>query len=252
MKNIFLLSICLLSFGVFAEAKAVGKNVDILFVIDNSGSMTQIQQNLINNTKTFFEQFARQPYINWKVGIVSTDKADRPYLGFDSTFDWSLFDYRDPTSIDQAVNQFQSAVMNLGNNGDGSEYIFYNIKRNLDFYNGQTRPRFLRPNADLVVVMISDEEEQSLMEFGASYDAPNFLQIMLPYKDASKTLRFYGALSSKDLKGCEKLNTMQHAYAGSQFEAIINLTKGFNVSACASDFGIELAKIGKDIANLSK
>ena len=99
--------------------------------------------------------------------------------------------------------------------------------------------------------MISDEDEQSQFEFGASYDAPQFLQTMRPYIDSNKTLRFYGALSSKDLKGCETLNTMNHTYAGSQYEAIINMTNGFNVSACTNDFGVELAKIGKDIADLT-
>jgi hypothetical protein len=45
------------------------KNIDVLMVIDNSGSMASIQQNIIRNARIFMEQFAKQPYINWKIGL---------------------------------------------------------------------------------------------------------------------------------------------------------------------------------------
>ncbi len=227
------------------------KNIDVLFVIDNSGSMNNIQQNVIKNSKIFLEQFAKQPYINWKMGLISTDKADAPYIGFDTPFDYSLIDYRDPTSLDKTVEQFQNAVSKLGTNGSGSEYIFYNVKRVLDLFDGRSpgHPSFLRQNSHLVVIMISDEKEQSMLDFGPSYDAPVFAKNLSSYIAGNKILRFYGALSRKDLPGCN-LPGDDEPYAGSQHEAIIKLTRGFNISACIPDFGTELAKIGKDIASL--
>jgi hypothetical protein len=227
------------------------KNVDVLFVIDNSISMDSIQQNVIKNSKIFLEQFAKQPYINWKIGIVSTDKADDPYLGFETSFDSSLIDYRDPTSLDKTVEIFQDAVAQLGTQGDSSEYIFYNVKRNLDIYNGSApnRPAFLRPNSHLVVIMITDEKEQSEMGFGSAYQALPFAKTMSKYIAGNKILRFYGALNRKDLKGCDNAGDWD-TYAGSPYEAIINATQGFNISACVDDFGTDLAKIGKDIVSL--
>jgi len=227
------------------------KNIDVLFVIDNSGSMSNIQQNVIKNSKIFLEQFAKQPYINWKIGLISTDKSDLPYIGFDTPFDSSLIDYRDPTSLDRTVAQFQTAVAKLGTDGDTSEYIFYNVKRVLDLFNGQMpgAPAFLRPNSHLVVIMISDEKEQSMQDFGPAYDAPTFIKTMSQYIGSNKILRFYGALSRKDLQGCNMPGD-DEPYAGSQHEAAIVLTRGFNISACVDDFGSELAKIGKDIASL--
>lgn len=229
----------------------VDKNIDVLLVIDNSGSMNSIQQNVIRNSRIFLEQFAKQPYINWKIGLISTDKKEDPYLGFDTPFDWSLIDARDPSSFDRTVAQFQEAVSKLGTNGDASEYVFYNVKRIADLYNGKTpnRPSFLRQNSHFVVIMITDEKEQSMEDFGAAYDVPPFVKTMSKYIAGNKILRFYGALNRKDLQGCNRPGDYD-TYAGSQYEAIINLTRGFNISACIDDFGSELAKIGKDIASL--
>ena len=225
-------------------------NIDIIMLIDNSGSMYKIQQNIINNSKIFFEQFAKQSNINWKIGLISTDKADAPYLGFDKPFDWNLIDFNDPTSLDRAVSQFQTAVSKFGTSGSSNEYVYHNIKRNIDLYDGKTpgRPAFLRPNSHLVVIMISDEEEQSA-ELGPLYEAPAFYKAMNNYVAGNKVLRFYGALGMGDLEGCDTPGD-RSTYAGSSYETIINLTHGFNISACIPDFGTHLAKIGKDIASL--
>lgn len=227
------------------------KNIDILFVIDNSGSMLSTQQNVIKNSKIFMEQFAKQPYINWKIGMVSTDKAENPYIGFDRSFDWTLIDSRDPTSFDRTVKEFQDAVARLGTDGDPSEYIFYNVKRALDSYDGRTpsRPRFLRSDSHLVVIMVTDEKEQSGEDFGEDYFAPEFFGIMQKYIASNKILRFYGALNRKDLPGCSDPGD-QEPYKGSQYEKIIDLSNGFHISSCLPDFGSELARVGKDIASL--
>jgi len=226
------------------------KNIDIIMVIDNSGSMQAIQDNVVRNSKIFLQQFAKQPYINWKIGLISTDKADNPYLGFDTPFDWSQIDPRDPTSFDRTVEKFQQKVASFGTSGDSQELVFYNVKRALDLFDGSSasRPSFLRPNSHLVVIMISDEKEQS-MDMGPQYDAPEYLKLMSKYVPANKVLRYYGALSRSDLPGCSNPGDNE-TYAGSQYEKIINMTRGFNISACITDFGSELAKVGKDIASL--
>ena len=251
MKKLILISF-LVSLNAYSQnLKIPGRNVDVLFVVDNSGSMETIQKNVILNSKIFFDQFARQAYLNWKIGIISTDKADRPYIGFETSFDWSLFDYRDPHSIDQAVSEFQQSILNLGVAGSAQEYVFYNIKRNLENFDGKIGPQFLRPDADLVVVMITDEIEQSERDFGVSFNAQNFLDSLKKLINEKQVIRFYGALNREDLKDCSAPIDID-PYKGSPFESIVNLTNGFTVSACTNEFGLELAKIGKDIATLNK
>lgn len=225
----------------------VNNRIDVVLVVDNSGSMRPIQDSVINNAKLFFEQFAKEAYVDWKIGIVSTDKTEEPYLGFKKTFDSSLVDEDDATSFDKVVVQFQNAMSNLGINGAGYEYTFYNLKRMLDQFGGSTNNSFQRGDSHLVVIMISDEEEQS-KTFGDSYEAINFLNTMRGYVSSSKKLRFYGAIKHKQLKDCT--NYDRDPWKGSEFEKIITASEGFVVSACVPKFGNELARIGKDIASL--
>lgn len=225
----------------------VNNKIDVVLVVDNSGSMRPIQDSVINNAKLFFEQFAKEAYVDWKVGIISTDKTDDPYLGFKTSFDSTLVDQDDATSFDKVVVQFQNAMSQLGISGAGYEYTFYNLKRLLDRYSGGTTDSFQRGDSHLVVIMISDEKEQS-MTFGNSYEAINFLNTMKTYVSSSKKLRFYGAIKHKQLKDCT--NYDNEPWKGSEFEKIITASEGFVVSACVPKFGNELARIGKDIASL--
>lgn len=220
--------------------------IDILWVIDNSGSMQTIQNNVIANSKIFMEQFVRQKYIKWKMGLISTDRNDVPRLGFDSKFDSSLIDHSDPTSFDSVVNTFQNAVNGLGTNGSASEYTFFNILRHINDYN--TRVPFIRNNAHLAVIMVTDEKEQSY-QLGSQYQALSFLNSLKAYVNPGRKTRFYGAFDYKDLAACT--SSWGDEYAGSAFEEIIDETGGFHISACVKDFGSKLVEVGKDIASLA-
>ena len=227
----------------------VNNAIDVVLVVDNSGSMQSIQNNVIRNAKLFFQQFAKEAYVDWKVGIVSTDRNEEPYLGFDSSFDASLIDPDDATSFDRVISQFQTAIRKLGTNGDHNEYTFYNLKRMLDRYGSSSAIPFQRTNAHLVTIMISDEKEQSKQGFGNTFEAINFFNTMTGYISPSKKLRFYGAIKHKELKDCATWGSAE-PWKNSEFEKIISASEGFVVSACVDDFGNELAKIGKDIASL--
>ncbi len=222
--------------------------IDIVLVVDNSGSMGNIQRNVERNAELFFQEFAKDKYINWKLGIVSTDKSERPYLGFDQAFESENFDMTDPSDFRRAISTFQQAVERLGTSGSGYEYIFYNFRRHLDNYNSSSGVSFQRKNAHLVAIMISDEEEQSGSN-GADYSGDNFYDVMSDYIPQDKVLRFYGALALRDLKDCRSTGDYS-TYKNSPYEKVINASGGFNISACTSQFGRDLAAVGRDIATI--
>ncbi len=235
----------------------VDKNIDVLFVIDNSGSMDSIQKNVIKNSKLFIEKFAKVPYINWKIGLISTDRKDNPYIGFElrNALDYTMVDLRDPSSLDRVVSEFQGAVSDLGTSGDASEYTFFNVKRVLDLFDGVNRsPRFLRSNSHLVVIMITDEKEQSKTAPGVGnpsfYEATNFFNGLSRYIDSGKILRFYGAFNHKELQGCDTGFSWSEPWQGNPFDEIISISQGFYISACTDNFGSDLARIGEDIVTL--
>jgi len=227
-------------------------NVDVLFVVDNSGSMMSIQNNIISNARLFMEQFIQERHLNWKLGVISTDNTDRPYLGFEKVFGSKEIDYTLPSSIDAAISEFQDAIGSLGTNGDASEYIFYNTLRMFNLYSNAKIP-FLRGNAHLAVIMVTDEDEQSQRRYGSAYEPETLLNTLSAYVANFKKIRFYGALSRIDLEGCTSRDVGDYKeYKGSAYEKIIDESGGFNISACLDDFGIRLADIGKDIASMVK
>ena len=226
--------------------------IDVLFVIDNSGSMGPIQKNIVKNAELFMQEFLKNNIMNWRMGIISTDESQDPFLGFDPV-DISMSDWFDAqyatTMISQGkknyvIKKFQGSVDSLGTDGDASEFVFYNILR---FMLDPVDSKFFRRDAHLAVIMVTDEKAQSEDNFGTQYEVMNFLNTLRAFKKTNLVTRFYGAFSFKDLKGC---TTWGDAYAGSPFEAIINETNGIHMSACTDDFGKDLAEIGRDIIRI--
>jgi len=213
--------------------------VDVLWVVDNSGSMMDIQQDIVTNADLFMSKFIQEKYLNWKMGLMSTDKGEDPYLGFSTEFSRDF-----PTP--NPVTTFGSAVNRLGTNGSASEYLFYNVHRAMFNANLNT---FFRPKAHLAVILVTDEEEQSEDDFGSQYSALSLLSYLRANMATDSILRFYGAFNYKDLQDCSQ---WQPEYAGSPLETIITATGGMVKSACDPSFGIGLAAIGKDIVNFSQ
>lgn len=213
--------------------------VDILWVVDNSGSMSDIQKNIMKNAQKFMEEFVLDKKINWRMGVLSTDRDDEFYLGINPTFDRS-FGVNDPNQTNLWIETFTQAIGNLGTWGDASEFVFYNIRRAmLDADMGT----FFRKGAHLAIIMVTDEKEQS-QGFGALYQPRNFLNFLKGRISPERILRFYGAFGLGDLDGCRAFDD----YKGSSYEEVINITGGFYLSAC-QDFGPGLANIGNNIAS---
>ena len=83
------------------------KPVDILWVVDNSGSMSSSQQNLISNTSAFINQLVVGNAPKWKLGLISTDTTNAPFIGFTPS---TALNYQTPN----APGLFQAAVALLG------------------------------------------------------------------------------------------------------------------------------------------
>ncbi len=225
--------------------------VDVLFVVDNSGSMGPIQQNIVDNARLFMSEFINQRHIDWKLGVISTDNNEEPFLGFNSPFSSALIDYESPASIEQTIATFQSAINSLGTSGSASEYVFHNVLRNIKKYNdpGTTRPEFVRGSSHLAVIMVTDEREQS-GSLSGPYAPLEMLNTVSGYVGSNKKVRFYGALQASDFEGCSTWDEI--TYEGSRYENIIKESGGFAISACVDDFGVKLADISKDISSLVK
>lgn len=201
------------------------RRVDILWVIDNSGSMGSHQANLSKNADIFINEFTAKGGLEWKMGVVSTDVSQPPFGGFPMN---KPLDFRTPN----AVPEFQDAIRKLGTGGDAIEQSFGPIRKHLGAY-----PDFLRKEATLAVIFLTDAPDQSRIP------APEIFQFMGALKGDPKKIVIYGAFAATDF-GCQTAEGLK--YAGSPYETLITQTKGKVYKLCG-DFGTDLADLGRDL-----
>jgi len=203
--------------------------VDILWVIDNSYSMQNIQNNVITNTGIFMQEFDKKGGIDWKMGLISTDIDETAYLGLNTR---SGFNHRSGSR----VTTFTDAVRRLGLNGDTTERTFAPIMRHIGPSN-----LFIRENAMFVIINVTDAYEQS-----SNVSADRFKDFLANTKggDLAK-VKFYGVYSAPDI-GCRTGDTNWN-YNSSKYKEVIDATGGTHFPACSSDFGQRLTRIAKEI-----
>lgn len=210
------------------EIRSAG-GIDIIWVIDNSGSMDSHQRNVIQNAGRFMQEFLTKR-ISWKMGLLSTDVTEVPYVGFDRPFDST-----DPNPAATFVN----AVSRLGTSGDGTEKTFDPILRALTDY-----PNFLRDDKPLAILVVTDAPEQSTI------GATTFLQRFRAIVGPNRPVFVYSVLAANDLAppgGCSTQET-GYDYANGPYEAFaLNAKIGRAFSLCDPSFGSNLGKIGDEI-----
>lgn len=202
--------------------------VDILWIIDNSGSMSEHQRSVINNTDVFIRNFTASSTLDWRMGLISTDPTEQPYVGFSSRLDKTT---PDPVGV------FQRAVGALGTDGSAQEETLRPLINVLTRY-----PDFNRPDTPLAIMMVTDAEEQSRMSFPNDF-FPRFQAAI----GASNRYFAYGVLNASDF-GCDGESGSRWRYAGSPYESLItNAYIGKVFPLCQANFGQTLAEIGKEI-----
>ena len=118
--------------------------VDILFVIDNSGSMASYQKSLSDNIDKFISIFANAQIIpDFKIGVITTDNPVP--ITFNKT---SMLN--DKTTF---ISSVKKAIM-AGTSGSATE-------KPLEMATIAVKSNFSRPDAMLFVNIISDENDDS-------------------------------------------------------------------------------------------
>jgi hypothetical protein len=158
------------------------RDVDILFVLDNSGSMTMMQDRLRATFPQFLERLAAPDGLpNLHVGVVTTDLGTRggAQIGActaqgddgrlrrlpESPDQYFLSDIADPATGARTTN-YQGSLANAltqladqGSQGCGYEAPLAAMRRALTHPDNAS---FLRPEASLAVLIFSNEDDCSL------------------------------------------------------------------------------------------
>ncbi len=274
--------------------------VDILFVVDNSASMKDTQEALSQNIDRFVETFVKNEIVDFHIGVVSVYDSRRqnpevpnfyplgqlrPIIGAEGSSDKTQpgFITRETPNYVQALkSSIKLGVLDLWSEeckaeakakkvqpknhcpyfgGPEYEELFSPVKAALsDPMSSGSNAGFYRPEAHLVVILISDAKDS-----GVSTSGPELKDFLLnDLKGGNRSLvSSYGVLFPKEVMVCKspvdpnsiiKADPSRGAQTpGSGSNGTTQLDPWDFVGAdavmsmCDNNYGDRLAKIGDDI-----
>lgn len=174
------------------------RKLDVLFVVDNSGSMLTSQNNLAANFSSFIDKFIAKGY-DFKIAVTTTDAfygdqflstscslCNTEQARFKSgtnpkiyTLDKNNYDLSNSSEI-QKLKDIFSANVKVGTSGSGDERAFSSFKAALS---SNLNTGFHRSDAFLAIVIVSDEEDFSQNNYTMNESYSNSaLHSVLSYK----------------------------------------------------------------------
>ncbi|OQW46101.1 MAG: hypothetical protein A4S09_16840 [Proteobacteria bacterium SG_bin7] len=154
---------------------SINRVLDVLWVIDNSGSMETSQANLATNLDSFIDGFIKRN-LSFKMAFTTSDAYMSLFSG-----NWADSNFRDggavnghsgtPIITNMTPNIQDVFLKNArpGVDGKGDERVFQSIQQTLINPNNKN---FLRPESFFAVIIISDEDDFSWD--GSTDISPNY------------------------------------------------------------------------------
>lgn len=224
----------------FSVAEQINPQVDILFIMDNSGSMVEEQGKVANAFSTFISYI---PHLDWRIAITTTDNSDPnkacksgnlcPLIsGSNLSQDENKY-YLTPNTPN--ANSIFMDKINVGTSGSGQEKAFDSI-RNFTKNKKEDYQQFIRPNASLVTIIVSDSDQSS------SYTPESFVSDIHTHLGQKN----YTNYSSIVLPGDTTCRNIGENYGPKYYKAS-QLTGGFSVSICEENYAQQFAMIANSI-----
>ena len=207
--------------------------LDIVLVVDNSGSMAEEQVNLSTKLSPLINEVSNS---DWRIGIISTDERDTCVRRVISKTD------ADP------VNDFESVISSLGILGDGTER---GISQSVAAMNCAEN-QWMRPGSKVAVLIVSDEENCSKGQVfcdgepGKDYDYLTN-DLVAKGKTLGQDARIYGLIWIPGDGTCTSAGS-----EGEVYNDAINATGGTAGSICDADYTPTLSAISTDVASILK
>lgn len=219
---------------VFQQADEETKKLDILWVVDNSGSMSDEQSSLGANFSSFIDNFIYKD-VDFKMAVTTTDVSTTYKKGLMvSGSDLKLTSAKAKEDPIQFKSDFRKLV-NVGTRGHGTESGLAATEGFMEKY----AHSFVRPEAYLAVVVISDEEDQS------SKTVKQYADYLKTFKISEGLVKFYSVVDVNNRNCCSK----GIATGGERYKQASNLTAGL-IANIRDDFHNVLTAMGDSIINL--
>lgn len=233
--------------------------IDVLWIVDNSGSMAPRQENLAKNFGAFIQEFTKNS-IDYRIAITTTDifKEAGRFVGNPKILT--------PTTAN--VSTAFATNIKVGTNGSPYEVGLEAAKLSLDLQqqandaavmqcqaacpamnNAQCKANcvanasfpFLRKDAYLYLIFVTDEEDRS------SQDVRFFYR----YFETVKGVGNDGMVTTAAIMGDVPGNACG-ATPGTRYKALSDLTGGEVGSICDANFSVTLGKLARNAVGLKR
>ena len=221
------------------------KPVDILFITDNSRSMRREQSKMSQKFNSFIQDMSR---IDWQIGITTTDVSNRGLQGELSYFDGT--DLKVITTQTPDAEELFRQTVQREEVGASTEQPLAAAIAAMEKRNNENQG-FFRDNADLAIIVLSDEDESS--RWGRDATTPR--NVLSTFKNIwpHKSLKFYGIIvEPKDRSCLSEQSRDSSAAVGESVSDLAHLTGGLTASICLESYGDSLKSIGTSINNFFK
>lgn len=204
--------------------------VDILIVVDNSGSMSEEQTNLSTKMKSLIGSLE---HTDWHINIITTDSpcSTQAYLPLTASM---------PEA--EAMEKFKTAI-NVGIMGSSVEKGIEMAVKNISLTSqGSCTPKpWLREKAKFAIIILSDEDENE-----TSTATPDSMVNLLTNKGytVGKDAKVYAIIFPPG-QPCAGGYT-----EGAKYQELVAKTKGLVGNICATDYSQTLADISEDVSHL--
>jgi hypothetical protein len=250
------------------EHTVFNQQVDILFVVDDSGSMEAHQANLSANIKLFTAELGKTQFVDYHVGVVTTSMDNQdPNTPWNPSFPWGTLPC-DNTQVgpsraracgDGRLVRYKTKIpfidrntpgglqalednVIVGTNGSGEEHSFDPVAAALTApFENTVNAGFLRPAASLAIIFVTDSEDQS-----SAMTAKSLHDFLVQLKGQPDKVLAYGALVPTSVAdpACSRDDGFSTPV---KIESFIAMFKGLEYNICDVDFGTKLATIAKDV-----
>ena len=212
--------------------------IDVLFVIDNSGSMADDQRNLANNFDKFMS-WAQKLKVDYHIGIVTTDITIANYNIPGGLIGTPPFLTSQTPNI---VKTFQNHVK-VGANGSDTEQGLEAMRLALSppLITSGPNKGFLRKDALLSIIFVSDEPDQS--KESSTFYSNFLLNIKGPRR--KDMIRVHTVIGLKGQTACGAASVGRYKRLNTTYGGVL-------ADICDTNWGNHLSKIGTATFGLRK
>jgi len=235
------LTVSLLARGVLTEQQRDTfqqirePQADILFIVDDSGSMQEEQKSLAGNFQSFIK-WAVSLHVNYHIGVTTTDITGRHFPA-GCLHGYPRFIDRNTISKETKFSQ----NIRVGTLGSPLEKGFEAAYRALSLptrENPNCNKGFYRPDASLSLIFVSDEKEQS----------PQSYEFYLNFFKNLKGIREMSLIRASVVvgpppNGCHNTGTGR-ATAAPKYWQLASDLGGIRASICAANWGKTVSQLG--------